>query len=183
MLRFKNTKERILESALKLFSEKGIRETTLKDIARDVGITEGAIYRHFSSKDEIVDLLFKKCAEDFYTRLKKAAEKGNNCKEKVYLLGQEFLNFCFENPEAFKYMDLFHYLRAEKVSQFKPLPKDAVVEVLEFCKREGVLKVPVWHALALLVGTLERVFLLSQAGILNKEGAYRIMDIIWKALT
>jgi|GEM_PF-6430039 len=31
----KDTKKRILESALKLFSEKGIRETTIKDIAKE----------------------------------------------------------------------------------------------------------------------------------------------------
>jgi AcrR family transcriptional regulator len=43
MPRHQNTKEKILESALRLFSEKGIRETTIKDIAKDVGITEGAI--------------------------------------------------------------------------------------------------------------------------------------------
>ena len=43
-----------MEASLRLFSEKGIRETTIKDIAKEVGITEGAIYRHFNSKEEIV---------------------------------------------------------------------------------------------------------------------------------
>jgi len=68
-MRRKGTKEKILEASLRLFSEKGIRETTIKDIAKEVGITEGAIYRHFKSKEEIVLGLFSSYSEELYNRL------------------------------------------------------------------------------------------------------------------
>ncbi len=58
---FVHTKERIAGEALRLFSVKGFKETTIKDIAREVGITEGAIYRHFRSKEEIIEHLNKAC--------------------------------------------------------------------------------------------------------------------------
>ncbi|MFZ8786344.1 TetR/AcrR family transcriptional regulator [Thermocrinis sp.] len=98
MPRRQNTKEKILESALKLFSEKGIRETTIKDIAKEVGITEGAIYRHFVSKDQIVSTLFSTYAERLYKELISVVEENTSIKNKFFKLVKTFLNFCFENP-------------------------------------------------------------------------------------
>jgi AcrR family transcriptional regulator len=48
------TKQKILVSAVNLFSSKGYSETTVRDIASAVGITSGSIYGHFSSKEEIL---------------------------------------------------------------------------------------------------------------------------------
>ena len=48
------TKAKIETSALKLFAERGVDQTTTRDIAAGAGISEGAIYRHFESKDAMV---------------------------------------------------------------------------------------------------------------------------------
>jgi TetR/AcrR family acrAB operon transcriptional repressor len=47
------TKEAIINSAKKLFYKNGFKNTTLNDIAIDIGQTRGAIYWHFNSKEEI----------------------------------------------------------------------------------------------------------------------------------
>lgn len=49
----KNTKERILEAALDLFSKYGYSGTNIQGIADSVGLVKSALYRHFSSKEEI----------------------------------------------------------------------------------------------------------------------------------
>lgn len=49
------TENRILETAMKLFIEKGYEHTTLQDIADAIGMTRGAIYHHFKDKAEMVD--------------------------------------------------------------------------------------------------------------------------------
>ena len=43
----RNTKEAILLEALDLFSERGFDGTSIRDIARAVGIRESALYKHF----------------------------------------------------------------------------------------------------------------------------------------
>lgn len=53
------TKEQILESALYLFSEYGIRATPLSHIARDVGIKKPSIYNHFESKESLVQSMYQ----------------------------------------------------------------------------------------------------------------------------
>ena len=44
--REKNTKERILEEALKLFSQSGYMGTSMNDIAVELGVTKAALYKH-----------------------------------------------------------------------------------------------------------------------------------------
>ena len=51
------TRELINETALRLFAAQGIRETTIKDIARAADIAEGTLYRHYKSKDELGDVV------------------------------------------------------------------------------------------------------------------------------
>ncbi len=184
-MRGKNTKERILKASLKLFSQKGIRETTIKDIAKEVGITEGAVYRHFESKEEIVLGLFKQYSEEFYNKLLNATKSGDSYEERFKNTTKAFISFCFKNPSAFKYLNLFHYLRPEDIKHFSPLPKDAIWNLIEEGIDQGILKVKKEYALAVFVGTLERIFLLVEAGLLKKEevNMEEIKEIIWKALS
>jgi AcrR family transcriptional regulator len=53
------TRTQILDASLKLFSEKGFASTSVRDIAREAGITDAAIYYHFASKRELFEALFE----------------------------------------------------------------------------------------------------------------------------
>jgi AcrR family transcriptional regulator len=52
-----HTRQQILDASLRLFSERGFARTTVRDIARQAGITDAAIYYHFESKRELLDAL------------------------------------------------------------------------------------------------------------------------------
>ncbi len=54
----KGTKEKIFDAAVDLFAENGYDRVSVRDIARAVGLTEGAVYKHYSSKDEILESIF-----------------------------------------------------------------------------------------------------------------------------
>ena len=53
------TRKQILDTSLRLFSEKGFARTSVRDIAKGAGITDAAIYYHFASKREIFEALFE----------------------------------------------------------------------------------------------------------------------------
>ncbi len=53
------TKEKILKHALKLFSSKGFKATTVRDIAGAIGVKQSALYNHFKNKDEILENLIQ----------------------------------------------------------------------------------------------------------------------------
>lgn len=48
------TVQKILDVSLKLFGEKGYEKTTIQDIVDALGMSKGAIYHHFKSKDDII---------------------------------------------------------------------------------------------------------------------------------
>ena len=58
--RFTDTRERIEKAAIRLFVEKGVAETSVRDIARAVDVSEGALYRHFVSKEDLVWDVFER---------------------------------------------------------------------------------------------------------------------------
>jgi AcrR family transcriptional regulator len=52
---FKGTKKKIFDTALTLFAEQGYKATTMRQIAKKVGIQQSAIYNHFKNKEAILD--------------------------------------------------------------------------------------------------------------------------------
>lgn len=58
-----DTKERILKTALELFAQKGYLGTSMSDIAEKLGITKGALYKHYTGKQEILNRIIEKMNE------------------------------------------------------------------------------------------------------------------------
>ena len=56
----KDTKEKILESALEMFSKKGYEATNVRDITASLGIVKSGAYKHYASKEEIWNTLLDK---------------------------------------------------------------------------------------------------------------------------
>lgn len=61
----RNRKEHIFEAAVRLFSTKGYNGTTMRDIAREVGIKESSIYNHYSGKEAIFQSILEYHKESF----------------------------------------------------------------------------------------------------------------------
>jgi AcrR family transcriptional regulator len=49
----RDTREKILESARRLFNRKGYSGVSIEEVMRHAGLTHGGFYRHFSCKDEL----------------------------------------------------------------------------------------------------------------------------------
>lgn len=70
------TRNHILDTAVEVFSHKGVAQTSLNDIAREAGVTRGAIYWHFANKVDMFDAMIGRLicplminAEDRETRI------------------------------------------------------------------------------------------------------------------
>ena len=62
------TKERILRTALELFAQNGYLGTSMNDIAGQLGITKAALYKHYASKQEILDKIVERMNKMDYER-------------------------------------------------------------------------------------------------------------------
>src|SRR6266849_2277544 len=59
------TRQKILDAAEKLFILKGLARVTTKEIARETGLSEGALYRHFEHKEEVFFAILAKTLPAF----------------------------------------------------------------------------------------------------------------------
>lgn len=60
----KTSRENMLLVALRLFAQKGYEATSIFDIAQELQITKGAIYKHFKNKQDILDAIISKMEEN-----------------------------------------------------------------------------------------------------------------------
>ncbi|MCR5108332.1 MAG: TetR/AcrR family transcriptional regulator [Lachnospiraceae bacterium] len=62
---YEKTHESILESAMKSFTAEGFRNASIRNICREAGVTNGAFYAHFKSKDDLFSTLVEDCLNKF----------------------------------------------------------------------------------------------------------------------
>lgn len=98
---------RILETAVRLFDERGYDQVTVADICREAGFSVGAFYHYFRSKDQILlerYLPFARQVGSFYQALNhRAREEGRSPLERLYRYADLFFKYIEEaGPEALK---------------------------------------------------------------------------------
>jgi AcrR family transcriptional regulator len=54
------TREKILDAAIDLFAEKGFAGSSMRDIAKAAGLSEGALYRHYAGKDALLEAVLSR---------------------------------------------------------------------------------------------------------------------------
>ena len=129
--RFPDTRDRLEKAAIRLFVEKGVTETSVRDIARAVDISEGALYRHYVSKDELVWAAFEHHYVEFAGRLEALAEREPTTRGKLAAMIRGFCHAHDENPTLFRFLLFVQHAQLNKLAPGTPTPVDAVRRVIE----------------------------------------------------
>jgi len=176
-MRRERTRARILEAALRLFQEKGIAETSMSDIERAAGVSKGALYFHFDSKEALVLAALAKAREDFTRFLKEAFSQGpprcalRRFLDMVYrrLAEEEFRNGCLFGNTAMEVAGREGPVRDLLERTFEEW-KEALAQVLGEARRRGCLsgEVPPEDLALFLISALEGAILLAR---LKKDGS------------
>jgi AcrR family transcriptional regulator len=103
---------RILRASRKLFDEKGLEELSLRGVAKKVGITPMAIYRHFDSKEALVDALVLDGLAQWSARVDALPPAKGLAK--IEQIGEAFLDFALEEPRRFEAAFLIHSSKARR---------------------------------------------------------------------
>jgi AcrR family transcriptional regulator len=77
------TRRQILATALALFRERGFEETTIRDIASQAGLSLGAAYYYFKSKEAIVGAYYDYVHHEHLTRSRAAFARGGDLRERL----------------------------------------------------------------------------------------------------
>lgn len=87
---------RIIETAMKLFSQKGYHSTSIQEIAENSGIAKGSIYNYFSSKEDLFMSIFKHYHERLFNKVSQVEQNETLSDrdmfvEQLYIQFQQFL--------------------------------------------------------------------------------------------
>lgn len=90
--------EEIVKSAGRILTEKGISGLTTKNLAKEMGFTESALYRHFESKENIIATMLEYITDQVGELYQKALNPEENPEENLKLLFRERLKFFANHP-------------------------------------------------------------------------------------
>ena len=126
------TRQKLSEAALRLFVEKGIGETTTRDITGAAGVAEGTLYRHFESREDMAWTLFRDNYADYARRMRVLVD---DAEDPVTAIGAIVRNWCAafdREPDVFRYLLL---LQHEYVRRVTPDMESPVKELRRLMKR------------------------------------------------
>ena len=97
-------KREILRAALKLFSERGLASTSIRDIADESGYTNPALYKHFESKDGLALHLFETCHARVWNRCAAAMAAGSRFEDKLEAYIAAWMEMLDTEPEVLAFL-------------------------------------------------------------------------------
>jgi AcrR family transcriptional regulator len=126
--------QQIIEEAIKLIDEKGIQGLTIKNLSKEIGISEPGIYRHFESKFAILHMIldsFKAMIQMNHSMFMSATDEGI---EKLHQLIQKVLTIFIQEPALVSVIfseEIFHNEKqlTEMVVHIQELNEDLVKKV------------------------------------------------------
>ena len=139
------TRQKLLDAATRVFARRGFVATSLDEIAEEAGLTKGAVYSQFGSKDDLVVALFEEridkhmlgiaSAVDGTLEIEAQAEAAGRMLEKIedeerdlFLLESEFFLHAIRNPSFHPaHRRRTERLRAEMVKAVEEGAKNANV--------------------------------------------------------
>jgi len=180
-------REDVLAAALALFAERGFHGTAIPDIAARAGVAAGSIYRHFASKEALVNELYQRSKRALGESLLGDLPPGLDLRGQFHHLWSNLVRFAREQPLAFAFLELHHhgsYLDAEsKAMELRVLVP--IASVLERARSEGLTKPIPPHALIVTVwGAFVGMIKAARLGyfVLTDEICEQVETTCWDAI-
>jgi AcrR family transcriptional regulator len=177
---------RVIRAALTLFVRQGIDGTTTKEIARAAEVAEGALYRHFPSKNDLAWTLFYTHLDQFTRELSAAVAAEASTAGKI----RAYVSYCLtsfeEDQELFTYLILSEHRELRKYSEILNHPGHVAVDIMAGGQKRGDLKsMDVFIGASILLGSIHRLCLAKIYGSIEAplhDHQTTVFESLWAAL-
>ncbi|MBV9824473.1 MAG: TetR/AcrR family transcriptional regulator [Alphaproteobacteria bacterium] len=146
---------KVEQAAIELFAAKGIDGVAIAEIAAAAGVSQGALYRHYPSKEELAWTLFSAAY------LRTGAELDGIAAEHVALgaridgMVRHFCALYDRDPALFRFMLLAQHGLLPRIAAGQRTPVDAIADVVAAAVRQGEIgQIDPFAATAVIMGIL-----------------------------
>ncbi|NRA66121.1 MAG: TetR/AcrR family transcriptional regulator [Pseudobacteriovorax sp.] len=157
-----NTRELLLKTAIRLFSERGFDRTSTSLISKTAELGTGTLFKHFSSKEDLIDEAYIHCKGLFAEGIRPQINMDGSCRESLESLWTSGIAWVFENSLEYSFLMQFESSTvASRLAQDKVHEKLKFInEILEKGIQNGrIVDLPVHFLLALLGAQFKAAFL------------------------
>ena len=131
--------ERLLNAAMKLFVKKGYKGSSVAEITKEAGLTRGALYCHFETKEHLAREIIKLFEEKYLNSMMNYVEKeGKDASDKFQKMMRFNVWFAGEHPDLCLFMTVISAEMVGSRNRLEPYLKSVYRKWSEFIA--GILK-------------------------------------------
>ncbi len=168
-------RERILQAAIKIFSEKGFFNAKVSEIAASAGVADGTIYLYFKNKDDLLISLFEEKMGEVVEDVRRRVAEIPGALDQLRLFIHNHMGLLVREAGLIEVIQVELRQSNKFMKEYIPVRfleyLDVISGILEQGKREGVFRgdLNVTVARRAIFGALDEIAL---AYILSKKGKY-----------
>jgi AcrR family transcriptional regulator len=182
----KGTRERLVRAALDLFTSQGYHASTTPQLAAKAGIAEGTIYRHFDSKEQLLNEIYR-AAVRLFTHPVRGLHRSFTCHDSLFHVAAAWQDLAQRNPPLIKLVfstDLTGLLDSRSRDAHREF-REELEKVIAAGKSSGEVRagsVEVWTDvwLRLIVLVLERTA--SKEWTVQHSASQQVFESAWDAI-
>ncbi len=135
------TKAKIERAALLLFAQQGVDGVSTKQIANRAGISEGAIYRHFSGKDDLARSLMLTIHNRLTDMIRLSVHDNDTLAQQIKFIVRHYCSIADDDWMLFQYhiLHLHHFPRLSESPEDTPF--GAAAELILAAQNRGEISV------------------------------------------
>jgi AcrR family transcriptional regulator len=182
----KNTRDRLVRAALELFTTKGYHASTTPLIAARAEVAEGTIYRHFTSKEHLLNEIYR-AGVRLFSRYVKEAPPDQSCRERLRHVAHAWRDLAARDPAlvGLVFGGGFTGLLDEQSSSLHRELRASLEHVIASGKAAGEVRagaVETWTDIWLHLITLAMQRVASQRWRPDESAVRHVIDGAWDAI-
>ena len=163
-------RQKVLETALQLFSERGYFNTSIHDIRKAAGVSTGAIYHHFKNKEALARSLYESILGQMDDAIAAACSGKSGCLEKSRAIIEKMFAMTVQYPQQMQFVLLAQH--REYLPDEAPICSSSPFRMMKKVITDGIEKGEVrdlepWVAATAMFGGALRMMNLQLDGVLE----------------
>jgi AcrR family transcriptional regulator len=150
------TRDAILDAALPLFLARGYEATTVADVVRASGVSNGSVYHHFGAKEAIAGEVYVRALSDYQDGL--LAALGPDARAGVEGMVAHHLGWIEDHPDEARFLLRFRETCSpETEARLRSLNRAVLTRLRPWLRRPELRPLPEEQAWALLLGPAQEL--------------------------
>lgn len=149
----------VIKAAFALVKKRGLRELTLREVARKIGVTHAAPYHHFKDREALLSAMEEEAFQELDHAMRESKAGVEDPSDELFALGRAYIDFAREHPERVQVM--FQRGEGDKAAEMSETGRCAfqhLVDAVARCQTQGVAPAGDPFALALSAWSLVHGF-------------------------